>query len=105
MQTLSAPTNPAVLAPMQVASVPLFGKMAGAVGNYNAHMSAYPEIDWQARMVGVHEGWHRGVGECGHVATSMPVYWVFSPILAKDCAQRSLCPHPDPRCRRWPRSL
>ncbi|KAI7842282.1 hypothetical protein COHA_003923 [Chlorella ohadii] len=32
----------------QVASVPLFGKMAGAVGNYNAHMSAYPEIDWQA---------------------------------------------------------
>lgn len=31
-----------------VASVPLFGKMAGAVGNYNAHMSAYPEVDWQA---------------------------------------------------------
>jgi len=24
------------------------GKMNGAVGNYNAHISAYPEIDWQA---------------------------------------------------------
>ncbi len=22
--------------------------MAGAVGNYNAHMSAYPSVDWQA---------------------------------------------------------
>ena len=22
--------------------------MAGAVGNYNAHMSAYPNVDWQA---------------------------------------------------------
>jgi len=24
------------------------GKMNGAVGNYNAHVSAYPEIDWQS---------------------------------------------------------
>ncbi|KAK9823279.1 hypothetical protein WJX72_001564 [[Myrmecia] bisecta] len=32
----------------QVAAVPLLGKMAGAVGNYNAHLSAYPEVDWQA---------------------------------------------------------
>ena len=31
----------------QIAEVPLYGKMAGAVGNYNAHMSAYPDIDWQ----------------------------------------------------------
>jgi adenylosuccinate lyase len=30
----------------QVAAVPLLGKMAGAVGNYNAHMSAYPDVDW-----------------------------------------------------------
>ena len=27
--------------------VKLYGKMAGAVGNYNAHMSAYPDVDWQ----------------------------------------------------------
>lgn len=32
----------------QVAAVPLYGKMAGAVGNYNAHMSAYPGVDWEA---------------------------------------------------------
>jgi adenylosuccinate lyase len=32
----------------QVAGVPLMGKINGAVGNYNAHLSAYPNIDWQA---------------------------------------------------------
>lgn len=30
------------------ASVSILGKMNGAVGNYNAHLSAYPEIDWPA---------------------------------------------------------
>jgi len=29
----------------QIANVELLGKMNGAVGNYNAHLSAYPEID------------------------------------------------------------
>jgi adenylosuccinate lyase len=28
------------------AAVELLGKMNGATGNYNAHLSAYPEIDW-----------------------------------------------------------
>ena len=32
----------------RIAAVPLLGKINGAVGNYNAHLSAYPEIDWQA---------------------------------------------------------
>jgi adenylosuccinate lyase len=27
--------------------VPLLGKMNGAVGNYNAHLSAYPDVDWE----------------------------------------------------------
>ena len=31
----------------QMDDVKLYGKMAGAVGNYNAHMSAYPDVDWQ----------------------------------------------------------
>ncbi len=31
----------------QVVMVPLLGKINGAVGNYNAHLSAYPEFDWQ----------------------------------------------------------
>jgi adenylosuccinate lyase len=29
-----------------VAAVLLYGKMNGAVGNYNAHYSAYPDVDW-----------------------------------------------------------
>lgn len=32
----------------QVANVPILGKFNGAVGNYNAHLSAYPELDWAA---------------------------------------------------------
>jgi len=32
----------------RIAAVKLLAKMNGAVGNYNAHMSAYPEIDWEA---------------------------------------------------------
>ncbi len=32
----------------QVAAVPLLGKINGAVGNYNAHLVAYPELDWSA---------------------------------------------------------
>src|SRR3990167_3087547 len=30
------------------ASVPILGKINGAVGNYNAHLVAYPEVDWPA---------------------------------------------------------
>ncbi len=32
----------------RIASVQILGKMNGAVGNYNAHLSAYPDVDWQA---------------------------------------------------------
>ncbi len=32
----------------QTAQVELLGKINGAVGNYNAHLSAYPQIDWAA---------------------------------------------------------
>ncbi|MBD3610748.1 MAG: adenylosuccinate lyase [Gammaproteobacteria bacterium] len=30
----------------QLMMVPLLGKINGAVGNYNAHLSAYPDVDW-----------------------------------------------------------
>ncbi|UJF19876.1 adenylosuccinate lyase [Vibrio sp. SS-MA-C1-2] len=30
----------------QITQVEMLGKINGAVGNYNAHISAYPEIDW-----------------------------------------------------------
>ena len=32
----------------QIANVEILGKINGAVGNYNAHLSAYPEINWHA---------------------------------------------------------
>ncbi len=32
----------------QIKSIPMLGKINGAVGNYNAHMVAYPNVDWQA---------------------------------------------------------
>jgi adenylosuccinate lyase len=32
----------------QLASVSLSGKINGAVGNYNAHVASYPDIDWPA---------------------------------------------------------
>jgi len=31
-----------------LAEIPILGKINGAVGNFNAHISAYPEIDWLA---------------------------------------------------------
>lgn len=32
----------------RVAGVKLLGKMNGAVGNYNAHLAAWPDFDWEA---------------------------------------------------------
>jgi adenylosuccinate lyase len=31
----------------RIAAVPLLAKMNGAVGNYNAHVAAYPDFDWE----------------------------------------------------------
>ena len=31
----------------QLLDVSILGKINGAVGNYNAHMSAYPDLDWE----------------------------------------------------------
>ncbi|WP_290877322.1 adenylosuccinate lyase [Aquabacterium sp.] len=39
----------------RIAEVKLLAKMNGAVGNYNAHLSAYPEKDWEAFSQGVIE--------------------------------------------------
>jgi len=32
----------------QIAAVEILGKINGAVGNYNAHISAYPEVNWHS---------------------------------------------------------
>ena len=37
-----------VAAREKIASVKIMGKMNGAVGNYNAHLSAWPDFDWEA---------------------------------------------------------
>jgi adenylosuccinate lyase len=33
---------------VQIEQVEILGKINGAVGNYNAHLSAYPDVDWAA---------------------------------------------------------
>ncbi len=40
----------------QLDSIEYLGKINGAVGNYNAHLSAYPEIDWEANAKNFIEG-------------------------------------------------
>jgi len=47
----------------RIASVQIMAKMNGAVGNYNAHLSAWPDFDWEgfARRV-VEEPEPRGLG-------------------------------------------
>ena len=39
-----------------IGTQPLLGKINGAVGNYNAHIAAYPEVDWEALSRRVVEG-------------------------------------------------
>jgi adenylosuccinate lyase len=39
-----------------IARVPLLAKMNGAVGNFNAHLSAYPHVEWEAFARRVVEG-------------------------------------------------
>mgnify|MGYP001825772948 CR=1 FL=1 len=36
----------------QIANVELLGKINGAVGNYNAHIATYPEVDWSLHAKG-----------------------------------------------------
>jgi adenylosuccinate lyase len=37
----------------QFAAVPILAKLNGAVGNYNAHLAAYPDVDWAALSAGL----------------------------------------------------
>ena len=41
---------------IQIRGVELMGKINGAVGNYNAHLSAYPSVDWAANAKDFVEG-------------------------------------------------
>jgi adenylosuccinate lyase len=42
----------------QLQAMEYLGKINGAVGNYNAHLSAYPDVDWQANA----EAFVKGLG-------------------------------------------
>jgi adenylosuccinate lyase len=48
-----------------IAKVNLMAKMNGAVGNYNAHISAWPEFDWEAFSQGVVERAEPTAGSTG----------------------------------------
>jgi adenylosuccinate lyase len=47
----------------RLAAVEILGKANGAVGNYNAHVAAYPDVDWEAHARALVEGlglvWNR----------------------------------------------
>jgi len=40
----------------QLESTPILGKINGATGNYNAHVAAYPDVDWPIMSKGFVEG-------------------------------------------------
>ena len=40
----------------QLANIALLGKMNGATGNFNAHVAAYPDVDWPALSASFIEG-------------------------------------------------
>ncbi|MDF7801859.1 adenylosuccinate lyase [Pontiellaceae bacterium B1224] len=40
----------------KIEAVEILGKLNGAVGNFNAHLSAYPDVDWPALSKSVIEG-------------------------------------------------
>ncbi|MEX1032584.1 MAG: adenylosuccinate lyase [Cellvibrionaceae bacterium] len=40
----------------QVKAIDILGKINGAVGNYNAHLVAYPQVDWQSHAQSFVEG-------------------------------------------------
>jgi len=50
--------------------LPLLGKMNGAVGNFNAHLSAYPDVDWEALARKVVESF--GIGFNAHTTQIEP---------------------------------
>ena len=59
----------------RIAAVQPLAKMNGAVGNYNAHLAAYPEIDWEAFARGVVEQ-HLGLVFNPHTIQIEPHDWM-----------------------------
>ncbi len=58
----------------QLESVDVLGKINGAVGNYNAHVAAYPDVDWPAVSRRFVEG--LGLGWNAHTTQIEPHDWI-----------------------------
>ncbi len=58
----------------QIESVEILGKLNGAVGNYNAHLAAWPEIDWE----GLSRAFVEGLGLAWNPCTTQiePHDWI-----------------------------
>ena len=63
-----------VAARSRIAAVQPLAKMNGAVGNYNAHVAAYPEVDWPAFSQRVIEG--LGLGFNAYTIQIEPHDWM-----------------------------
>jgi adenylosuccinate lyase len=48
----------------QIAGVEILGKLNGAVGNYNAHLAAFPDVDWERVARGFVESLGLGWNPC-----------------------------------------
>ena len=58
----------------QIAAQPVLAKMNGATGNYNAHLAAYPDVDWPAIGKRFVEG--LGLGFNPHTTQIEPHDWL-----------------------------
>jgi len=58
----------------KIAAVKIMAKMNGAVGNYNAHLSAWPDFDWEAFSRKVVETPEPSLGANGNAGTSQDAW-------------------------------
>jgi adenylosuccinate lyase len=76
----------------QLRTAPILGKWNGAVGNYNAHLAAYPEIDWPGLARDFVEGlgleWNPYTTQIephDHLAEALAIIERFNTILIDLC--------------------
>ncbi|MBI3575898.1 MAG: adenylosuccinate lyase [Gammaproteobacteria bacterium] len=76
----------------QLAGVEILGKINGAVGNYNAHLVAYPDVDWPALAKGFVENlglaWNPYTTQIephDHIAEFMQALARFNTVLTDFC--------------------
>jgi adenylosuccinate lyase len=71
----------------RIAAVPALGKINGAVGNYNAHLAAYPGLDWERFCRRFVEG--LGLGFNAYTTQIEPHDWIAetpTPAPTRSCS-------------------